>query len=500
MNAGSRLLAVALAVLAFAAAPAATPPAGSRAWTQFRGPNATGIAAAPAPPAEFGRDKNLLWKTSLAAGHSSPVIWGNRLFLTAFDAPRRKLEVLGLDRRTGAILWRRDVEAPEIEPVHAVSNPATGTAAVDGERVYAYFGSYGLLAFDLDGKPQWSVPMPVVQAPFGSGTSPVVAGELVLLNRLEPKDPCLIAVDRKTGRMVWKTAHSAPARMGPPFLSYATPVIAGREAVLHEPRQIAGYDLATGERRWWVPVATGAASTPAVSGDTVYVATWNNFGEAELIVPLPEFAALVARSDKDADGQVTLEEFPEDLAIAVRPDVGQIPGATFPAKMAFRRIDKDKDGKLQESEWQAGVIELGRMQVEHGLVAVRAGGVGDVTATHVRWREKTSVEVPSPLAYEGRVYMVRNGGIVTCLDSATGKIHYRARIGAGGPYYASPVVVDGRIFIASGDGTVVVLKAGDILDVVARNDLAAPIFATPAIADGTLYVRTATDLLAFKKK
>jgi outer membrane protein assembly factor BamB len=277
-------------------------------------------------------------------------------------------------------------------------------------------------------------------------------------------------------------------------------VIAGQEVVLHEPRQIAGYDLATGERRWWVPVTTGAASTPAISGDTAYVATWNNFGEPEQIVPLPDFAGLVRRSDKDADGQVSVEEFPEDVMVAVRPDAPDVEGASFQAKRMFRRFDKSADGRLDESEWQAAIADVGKVQVEHGLVAIRTGGRGDTTATHLRWREKTSVEVPSPLVHDNRVYMVRNGGILTCLDAATGKMLYRARIGAGGPYYASPVVVEGRIFIASGDGTVVVLKAGDALDVVARNDLGAPIFATPAIADGTLYVRTAAELMAFGRK
>lgn len=500
MTAAKGLLYAGLALFGTAASPASPPSTSSRAWPQFRGPNASGIAPAPAPPSEFGRAKNLLWRTALPSGHSSPVIWGDRLFLTAFDAERRRLEVLGLDRRTGAILWRRAVETQQIEPVHAVSSPATATPAVDGQRVYAYFGSYGLLAYDLDGKPQWTLPMPVVQAAFGSGTSPVVAGDLVLLNRLEPKDPFLIAVHRKSGLTAWKTPHTAPQRPGPPYLSYATPVIVGQHVVLHEPRQIAGYDLSTGQRRWWVPVPTGGASTPAVAGDTVYVAAWNNFGEADQMVPLPDFATLVRRSDKDGDGQVSAAELPEDLAVATRPDVPDVPGAAFPARLLFRRFDTSGDGLLQEAEWQSAVADLAKLQMEHGLLAIRSGGTGDVSATHVLWREKTSVEVPSPLAYQDRVYMVRNGGILTSLDAASGRVLYRARIGVGGPFYSSPVVAEERIFIASGEGTVAVVKAGDSLDVVARNDLGAPIFATPAVSDGVLYVRTGSELLAFGRK
>jgi outer membrane protein assembly factor BamB len=165
----------------------------------------------------------------LPSGHSSPAIWGARVFLTAYDTERRKLQVLALSRKTGELLWQRDIEAEQIEKVHKVSSPATATPVVDGERVYAYFGSYGLVSFDLNGNRQWEVRIPVAETLDGSGTSPILAGELLILNRDEFKEPFLLAVDRKSGKTVWKHPHQ-PAQGS---MSQATPVLLQQQIVLH---------------------------------------------------------------------------------------------------------------------------------------------------------------------------------------------------------------------------------------------------------------------------
>src|SRR5262249_17401685 len=146
---------------------------------QFRGENSAAVApSSAAPPVEFSATKHLLWKQALPSGHSSPVVWGDRIFITSFDKDSQRLEVLCLDRKKGGIVWRRSAPPEKIERVHTVGSPATATPAVDGERVYAYFGSYGLLAFDLEGKQQWTVALPPPQTVFGSGTSPIIYGEL----------------------------------------------------------------------------------------------------------------------------------------------------------------------------------------------------------------------------------------------------------------------------------------------------------------------------------
>lgn len=476
---------------------------GGDSWTQFRGPNSSGIAAGSvSPPVEFGPEKNLLWKTSLPAGQSSPAIWRDRIFITAFDAEARRLEVIGLQRATGQILWRQPISTQEFERVHQLSSPATATPAVDGDRVYAYFGSYGVVAYDLDGNQVWAAPMPLPHVPFGSGTSPIVAGELLILNRHEPKAPFLIALDRKTGRTVWKREHEVERVPGPGFASYSTPVIVQGQIIVHGPTKLEAFDLTTGKPTWWVAVGSSASSTPVVDGNMVYVATWSPFGESDQMTPLPDFKTLLL-SDKDGSKTINREEVPANLAVFSRPDTPNVPGAAMYVRGSFARFDSNKDNELQENEWEAGRATVGKMLSAHGLLAVKPGGTGDVTSTHVLWKEtKTIPEVPSPLAYQNRVYLVRSGGIVTCLEATTGKLVYRERLGpgTGGAYFSSPVAVNGRVIVASGDGMVSVLAAGDRLDVLARNNLGEAILASPAVVDGVLYVRTASGLSAFAQK
>lgn len=161
-------------------------------------------------------------------------------------------------------------------------------------------------------------------------------------------------------------------------------------------------------------------------------------------------------------------------------------------------MDQNKDGLLNETEWQQALAFLRTIIKEHGVLAIKPDGEGDLTSK-VLWTEKLAVpEVPSPLLQDNRLYLIRNGGILSCLDAASGKVVYRTRVGAPGPYYASPVAANGKIYLASGDGTVSVLAPGDEFKVAARNDLGEPIYATPAIAAGTLYVRTVGHLYAFR--
>jgi outer membrane protein assembly factor BamB len=471
-------------------------------WPQFRGPNASGIAAGErALPVEFGADKNVAWKTALPAGHSSPCIWGERIFLTGFTPESRKLEVLCLDRRSGKILWRRAVPAGPIEKVHAVSNPATATPATDGERVFVYFGSCGLLCFDFAGEQKWNVPLPVAQTRFGSGTSPIVAGELVVLNRETGSEAYLLAVDRRTGKTVWKQQH-VPTPQGAGEC-YATPVVWQQQVVVHRAGEVAGFDLRDGKRRWSVRANTSGTSSPVVTETAAYVATWNNFGEADQRPNLPDFATLLKQHDKNGDGRISEDEFPADLYLFRRPEADtKVTGTSLPLKRYFKDfLDGNKNGLLEEAEWQGVVASMAAFVNEHGLLAIRPGGEGDVSGTHVRWRENRSVpEVPTPLVYRDRVYMLRDGGVVSCMEAQTGKLLYRERLGAGGSYYASPVAAGDRIYAASGEGKVVVFKAGDRLEVLGRNDLQEPIMATPGIADGQLYVRTAGYLYAFAAK
>jgi outer membrane protein assembly factor BamB len=479
--------------LMLAAAPAGT----DAQWPQFRGPGGTGLATGAAP-IQLGPTQGVLWKAEIGQGQSSPVVWGERLFVTAGDKETRKLEVICLERKTGKVLWRRSVTAEAIETLHEVANPATSTPTVDGKRVYAYFGSYGLIAYDLDGNLQWTVPLPVAKMRFGSGTSPILAGEAVILSRDETPDGYLLAVDRSTGKTLWKQTYTVPN--GPGTAGAATPVLWNDELVVHRGSEVVAFDRKDGTRKWWVTVRSTGTGTPVVGAGVVYVGTWFPVGEPDLRVPLPDFATLLQRGDRDADGALAADEFPDDIQLAQRIEV-DVKGANImlPGRALVAMADRGKDGKVDKGEWEAFLAAF--TGVDHALMAIRPGGQGDVTATHVLWREPRGVpEVPTPLFSANRVYMVTNGGIVTCLDATTGSLLFRSRLGAGGAYYASPVMAGGHVYFASGDGVVSVIRDAEAFSPVAKNELGAPIFATPAVVDGVLYVRAGGSLYAFGKK
>jgi outer membrane protein assembly factor BamB len=466
-------------------------------WPQFRGPGGSGLAGEAKAPVSFQGASRAEWKADVPAGQSSPSVWGDRIFLTAGDVKTKKLELLCLDRKTGKVLWRRAVTAESIEHLHEIGTPATATPAVDGERVYAYFGSYGLLCFDFEGNQKWSLPLPVANTPLGSGTSPIVAGDAVILNRDDRPAGYLLAVDRQSGKQLWKQPYTAPNRGG--MVGAATPVVWKNQVIVHRGMEVVAFDTKTGSRQWWVTIQSTSTSTPVVGPDAVYVASWINAGEPDLRVPLPDFESLLKKYDKDGDGMLSADEFPNEMQLAQRPEVA-VAGANlnFPGRAMVQGLDRNGDGKVDKAEWDAFVAQ--RTTVDHGLVAIKPGGQGDVTATHALWREARGVpEVPTPLYSNRRVYMVTNGGIVTAMDAATGQVLFRKRLGAGGAYYASPVMAGGNIYFISGDGVVSVIRDAADFQLVAKSDLEEPVFATLAIVDGIVYVRTATHLYAFAK-
>ena len=175
-------------------------------WPQFRGPNSSGIGTGQ-PPVQFGPTDKVLWKVAVGPGLSSPIVWNGRIFLTEFDSANKQLATLCIDQRTGKILWRRAVAPQTIEKTHEISSPAGSTPVTDGERLYVYFGSYGLIAYDRDGNTLWEKRFPDPENPYGAVASPIVAGNLLILNH-QGKDAYLLGLDRRDGRTVWKTDRS----------------------------------------------------------------------------------------------------------------------------------------------------------------------------------------------------------------------------------------------------------------------------------------------------
>jgi outer membrane protein assembly factor BamB len=278
--------------------------------------------------------------------------------------------------------------------------------------------------------------------------------------------------------------------------SYSTPVVWKDQLALHRAGVIEGYQASSGKRIWSLAVNTSGASTVAVADDLIYVATWNVLGEDDQRASLPDFAAMLKQYDKDSDRALSAAEFPDKLRFTARPGLENVPNSQN--YVAFKGVDRNSDGLIQEAEWEAYRTRIGSMTQDHGLLAIRPDGE---TATVV-WRENGSIpEVPSPLLYRSRLFLVRNGGIVTCLDPTIGKVIYRARAGAPEAYYASPVAADGRVYLASSEGVVTVISAAkDQLDVLARNELGEDIVATPAMVGNAIYVRTLRNLYAFEER
>lgn len=377
-------------------------------WPQYRGPGGLGVSQERGLPTRWGADAGVLWKTPLPGpGHSSPVVWGERVFLTAYRPPkgpsRAQLLVLSVDARTGKMLWEREVPVGQIEPVGGANAPASPTPATDGRRVYVYFGSYGLVCFDFDGRKVWEKPLGAGGGEWGSASSPVLHGGLLLVNSAAGEEGFLLAVDKETGRTVWRVEHERPAT------SFATPVVwkaaGGEQVVVSGSGHVRGFDPRTGRELWRVAgMPKGAAPTPVYAHGLLYAASNSQ----------PNF-----------------------------------------------------------------------------IVAIRPGGRGDVTRTHVAWRhDKGVISVPSPVVVGDHLFALRDGGIMTCLDARSGAVVWQERLPARGNYFASPVAAGGRIYVVNEDGEVTVVAAGPVYEPVASNRMGERTMASPAISGGRIFIRT----------
>lgn len=395
----------------------------------------------------------------------------------------------------GTELWRRSLTPKAPEQVHAISNLATAPPASDGERVYSYFGSYGLAAYTPDGKLVWEYPMPTATVPFGSGTSPVVSAGLVSLNSDGGANPALHALKATDGTLRWKT----PLPLSRMTASHATPAIWNGQAVIHGLNSVTGYDMSDGSRRWWLTSTTAGTSTPVTQDGMLYVSGWSNVGDSSYLPQQPALPELLAKYDTDNDKRLNKQEA-QSIYLMRRPELpDNTPSAHVTTGLVFGLLDLDKDGFVSEEEWKGSQARITQMMGQHGLFGVRGGGTGDLTTKHIAWKESRTVpEVPSPLLYRGRIYMVASGGIATSMDAGNGRVVFRGRLGAPGEYYASPIAAARRVYFVSRSGIVTVVEASDELKILARNDLKEDVFASPAVVGETLYIRTATQIYAFR--
>ncbi|MGH9336076.1 MAG: PQQ-binding-like beta-propeller repeat protein, partial [Vicinamibacteria bacterium] len=333
-------------------------------------------------------------------------------------------------------------------------------------------------AYDFEGNERWKYPLDGFQNVYGMGASPIVAGDKVVLVCDQNTNSYIVALHKETGDLAWKvdrpeatSGHSTPVLYRDPQgdLQIVTP----------GSFQLTSYSASSGRKLWWVTgLSFEMKSTPVLDDGMIYI---NGYGAPEnqpgTDVKAPSWEEALA---KDADGDGILSD-------------KEVEGH---ARSWFGFTDLDGDGHLNQAEWRYYEAALAS---RNGILGIRVGGEGDMTGRNVVWTyHKRVPQLPSALLYQGVLYMVNDGGVVTTLDPKTGAMLTQGRLkGAVDNYFASPVAGDGKIFMASELGKIAVVKTGGSLEILAVNDLSDLIYATPAVEDGRLYVRTRGALYCF---
>ncbi len=472
-------------------------------WPQFRGPNGQGVAESAHPPTTFSPSENAVWSAEVPPGHSSPCIWGKRIFLSTFQDGG--LQCRAYDRATGKPLWSRDVPAGKIERTHDFSNPAAPTPAADKHRVVFYFGSFGLVCFSHEGKELWrkELPAPISRGAYGSATSPILLRDLIVQTLdTDQGGSRLLALKLSSGATVWETPR--------PFCSagWSTPAIwtrAGHSAiVVLGSKKLAAYDESKGAELWSVGGFPSETVPSIAIGEGLVFACAAGLGGRSN----PGFEGVhwpdLMQLDQNKDGKLQKSEVPKDYKLVLRPELPEgHPGRLLPFPLVdmFDGIDKDKKGEITEEEWNSAMASFSSLDTPI-VMALRPEGARTNEEERIAWKHSRGIpEVPSPLYYDHKLFIVRDGGLLQCLEAASGAVLYQERLGVGGGYTASPIAADGRVYLPSHSGTIVVVDArAKELKVLARNVIGEKITATPALVENLLYVRTDRHLFAFGRK
>jgi len=385
---------------------------GAKYWPRWRGPSGQGLVSGAGYPDAWSPTQNVRWKTPLSGdGNSSPVVWGDRVFLTSAYDNGRRVSVVAFRRSDGMKLWEAFAPAGRAnQGNHYKNGHASATPATDGQRVYASFGARGLVAFDMDGKLVWHHDLGPMEAYHGTAGSPLLYKDRLILYQDQFAGSFIAAFDTRTGKELWRTKRDADTGWGTPI---AVRVVDHDEIIVSSQLRVQAYNPATGAELW------------RCSGTTYEV------------IPTPV--------------------------------VGY--------------------GMVFCSSGRAGPT-----------IAIKPGGKGDVTRTHVQWTSpRGSPFVPSPILYGEYLYMVNDmASIVTCLEATTGKVVWQGRLGAASRegFSASPVAFDGKVFFMNDEGETFVLKAGPTFQLLHVNKLEETTLATPALVDGRWYIRTDRHLYA----
>ncbi len=446
-------------------------------WSQFRGGNGSGVSSSKNLPQEFSAEQNIAWKAKIGDGIGSPIVNSGRVFTTAMLG-EQKLGVFSFDSASGKQLWRSDFDTGTLPRITPPNSHASSTPATDGERVYVYFSTIGLLAFDFTtGKEVWRHTMtrPAYLMDWGAASSPIVHDGLVIFCQDDDLAPFVVAVDVKTGQEKWKTLRKEM------LAGYSLPVMCeanGRtDLVVAGSGKMKGYDPATGKELWTCNTLLRTIMTsPVVHDGVIYIAV-QSYGDATRTLKHALLEWLDTNQDKILSRDETPKEFHE----------------------RFDASDKNHDKFIGPEEIDTAFQSPDNMAAGGNIIqAIKGGGNGDVTKTHVLWNidPKTPSNLSSPLFFNNRIYVVKSGGMSSCYDAKDGKTLWdRSRLGNFGDYFASPIAADGKVYIAAKNGFIVELEDGPQLKVLGKHDMGEEIIATPAIADGRLFVRTRESLL-----
>ena len=386
-----------------------------RHWSRWRGPSGQGLVSGSGYVDTWSDTDNVLWKVAVPGrGNSSPIVWGDQIFLTTATDGGARVALLAFDRTDGRQLWEAVPARTSAERVHEKNGHASGTAATDGERVYSYLGNHGLIATDMQGEIVWHREFGQIHASHGTAGSVLLYGDRVIfyqdMQRGAQVGSFIAALDARTGGTVWWTDRKEDTGWGTPI---AIRVDGHDEIVVSSQYMVYGYSASTGEE------------------------LWNAGGNMFEVIPTPV--------------------------------VGH--------------------GLVFSSSGRAGPT-----------LAIRPGGRGDVTDTHVAWSSpKGSPFVPSTLVYGENLYMINDmASVLTVYRAASGEVLYQGRLGRAQreSFSASPVVVDGKVFLTNDGGKTFVIAAGDEFKLLQVNDIGERTLASPALVDGRWYVRTEGHLLA----
>jgi len=393
-------------------------------WPHWRGPSVQGIVEGKGYVDRWSETENVLWKVPVSGrGHSSPIVWGDRIFLTTAEPDGSRRSVLSFRRSDGKLLWDTPVPPSAAERLYQKNSYASSSPTTDGELVYAYFGNSGVVAVNFSGKVVWHVSLGTIDLYHGPGGSPVLYRDRIILFQdqmnfgrdrgSEPTPGFIVALDKKTGRELWRKNRSPRPGWGSPI---AVQVGNRVEIIVSSGRSIDAYDPDTGELLWTVKGnMPETIPTPVVGNGMVYCSS----GRA---------------------------------------------GPTF---------------------------------------AVRPGGKGDVTSSHVVWTSpKGSPFVPSPLVQGDYLYTINDmASIASCHNARTGEVVGQLRLGEARRegFSASPVVVEGKVYFTNDDGETFVLSAAPDFKLLHINRIGATMLASPALVDGRWYFRTASHLICVGK-